>query len=108
MADVSKSAAPGHFNSLARILHWVMAIAILAMLFIGVGMMTSRCSWAISAPRSCMPGFSAMAFSPAWREYTSTRCAGFVWPRRIGGFHGHRSSVLAWPVAVNEAAAAAC
>ncbi|ANY14578.1 cytochrome b [Bordetella pseudohinzii] len=41
MAEVSKSAAPGHFNLLARILHWVMAIAILAMLFIGVGMMTS-------------------------------------------------------------------
>lgn len=32
---------PKHFNLLARTLHWLMAVAILAMLFIGVGMMTS-------------------------------------------------------------------
>lgn len=31
----------GYFNPLARVLHWGMAVAILAMLFIGVGMMTS-------------------------------------------------------------------
>ncbi|MFW3895093.1 cytochrome b [Pseudomonas bharatica] len=33
--------APGHFNLLGRVLHWAMAIGILAMLFIGVGMMSS-------------------------------------------------------------------
>ncbi|MBF8658661.1 cytochrome b [Pseudomonas putida] len=32
---------PRHFNLTARFLHWVMAIAILAMLFIGVAMMSS-------------------------------------------------------------------
>jgi len=32
---------PRHFNLLARILHWSMAIAILAMLFIGAGMVVS-------------------------------------------------------------------
>lgn len=30
-----------HFNLIARILHWLMALAILVMLFIGVGMTTS-------------------------------------------------------------------
>lgn len=30
-----------HFNVVARVLHWLMAIMILAMLFIGAGMMTS-------------------------------------------------------------------
>ncbi|EOX7559853.1 cytochrome b, partial [Acinetobacter baumannii] len=35
------NAAPRHFNLTARILHWLMAAAILAMLFIGVGMTTS-------------------------------------------------------------------
>lgn len=30
-----------HFNLTARCLHWLMAVMILAMLFIGVGMMTS-------------------------------------------------------------------
>ncbi|MEN1956092.1 cytochrome b [Luteimonas changyuni] len=33
--------APGSYNLLARILHWLMALAIIAMLFIGVGMMSS-------------------------------------------------------------------
>lgn len=32
---------PRQFNALARLLHWLMALAILAMLFIGVGMTTS-------------------------------------------------------------------
>lgn len=32
---------PHHFNLLARLLHWTMAIAILAMLFIGAGMVVS-------------------------------------------------------------------
>ena len=32
---------PRHFNLLARLLHWAMAIAILAMLFIGAGMVVS-------------------------------------------------------------------
>lgn len=32
---------PGHFNRLARVLHWTMAVMILAMLFIGVTMMAS-------------------------------------------------------------------
>ena len=31
----------GHFNLLARVLHWTMAPLILAMLFIGVGMVSS-------------------------------------------------------------------
>jgi cytochrome b561 len=30
-----------HFNLLARVLHWTMAAMILAMLFIGVGMVAS-------------------------------------------------------------------
>ena len=30
-----------HFNAVARVLHWLMAIMILAMLFLGAGMMTS-------------------------------------------------------------------
>ena len=30
-----------HFNIVQRLLHWLMAIAILAMLFIGVGMRRS-------------------------------------------------------------------
>lgn len=33
--------APLHFNATARWLHWLMAVMILAMLFIGVGMVTS-------------------------------------------------------------------
>lgn len=33
--------APRHFNALARGLHWLMAVMILAMLFIGAGMVTS-------------------------------------------------------------------
>ncbi|EOC5255274.1 cytochrome b [Enterobacter sp. HK169] len=33
--------APQHFNILARSLHWLMAVMILAMLFIGAAMMTS-------------------------------------------------------------------
>jgi cytochrome b561 len=32
---------PQHFNLLARLLHWTMAIAILAMLFVGAGMVVS-------------------------------------------------------------------
>ncbi|MFV3318768.1 cytochrome b [Pseudomonas sp. NY15374] len=35
------TSVPNHFNLLARLLHWGMALAIFAMLFIGVGMMTS-------------------------------------------------------------------
>ncbi|HGN0599477.1 TPA: cytochrome b [Pseudomonas aeruginosa] len=41
MQDISIKAIPQHFNLTARILHWGMAVAIMAMLFIGVGMMTS-------------------------------------------------------------------
>lgn len=43
MQDVPTTHKPGprHFNFTARLLHWVMAIAIMAMLFIGVAMMTS-------------------------------------------------------------------
>lgn len=33
--------APGHFNATARILHWAMAAMVLAMLFVGVGMVAS-------------------------------------------------------------------
>jgi cytochrome b561 len=32
---------PRHFNGLARLLHWSMAVAILAMLFVGAGMVVS-------------------------------------------------------------------
>jgi cytochrome b561 len=32
---------PHHFNLLARVLHWAMAIAILSMLFVGAGMVVS-------------------------------------------------------------------
>lgn len=32
---------PRHFNLLARVLHWAMALAILAMLFVGAGMVVS-------------------------------------------------------------------
>ena len=35
------SAAPTHFNITARILHWLMAAMIMAMIFVGLGMMTS-------------------------------------------------------------------
>ncbi|KEQ28644.1 cytochrome b [Pedobacter antarcticus] len=35
------SAPPTHFNTTARILHWLMAAMILAMIFVGLGMMTS-------------------------------------------------------------------
>lgn len=41
MQNKSNNNAPRHFNLTARILHWLMAVAILAMLFIGVGMTTS-------------------------------------------------------------------
>ncbi|MBD8494512.1 cytochrome b/b6 domain-containing protein [Pseudomonas syringae] len=37
----SNPASPRHFNTLARLLHWLMAFMILAMLFIGVGMVSS-------------------------------------------------------------------
>lgn len=33
--------AKGHFNLAARVLHWSMAVLILAMLFVGVGMVAS-------------------------------------------------------------------
>ena len=35
------SAPPAYFNITARILHWLMAALILAMIFVGLGMMTS-------------------------------------------------------------------
>ncbi|RZJ89684.1 MAG: cytochrome b [Chryseobacterium sp.] len=35
------SGPPAHFNITARILHWLMAAIILAMIFVGLGMMTS-------------------------------------------------------------------
>ncbi|MHC3823592.1 cytochrome b [Pseudomonas sp. S2_B10] len=41
MKTNSVTHSPRRFNLLARILHWSMALAIIAMLFIGVGMMTS-------------------------------------------------------------------
>lgn len=43
MPDVptDRMRAPRHFNLTSRLLHWVMAIAITAMLFIGVAMMSS-------------------------------------------------------------------
>lgn len=37
----STEQSPRHFNTLARVLHWLMAFMILAMLFIGVGMVSS-------------------------------------------------------------------
>lgn len=37
----TSTSVPKHFNLLARLLHWGMAMAIFAMLFIGVGMMSS-------------------------------------------------------------------
>ncbi|MDI9776364.1 cytochrome b [Pseudomonas putida] len=40
-APTARTRPPRHFNLTARLLHWVMAIAILAMLFIGVTMMSS-------------------------------------------------------------------
>ncbi|UTL88905.1 cytochrome b [Pseudomonas fluorescens] len=40
-APTARTRNPRHFNLTARLLHWVMAIAILAMLFIGVTMMSS-------------------------------------------------------------------
>ncbi|KQW88291.1 cytochrome B [Acinetobacter sp. Root1280] len=41
MKQISNNNTPRHFNLVSRILHWFMAVAILAMLFIGVGMTTS-------------------------------------------------------------------
>jgi cytochrome b561 len=37
----SAKPAPRHFNLTARVLHWSMALAILAMLFVGIGMVAS-------------------------------------------------------------------
>ena len=45
------SIRPTHFNPLARLLHWLMAIMIIAMLFIGAGMVASvsqRHEWLIN------------------------------------------------------------
>lgn len=36
-----KNSGPGSFNLPGRLLHWILALAIVAMLFIGAGMMTS-------------------------------------------------------------------
>jgi cytochrome b561 len=36
-----EATTPSHFNAVARVLHWLMAIMILTMLFLGAGMMTS-------------------------------------------------------------------
>ena len=42
MSDLNLSnVTPQHFNLSARVLHWSMALAILAMLFVGVGMVAS-------------------------------------------------------------------
>ncbi|MGP1665224.1 MAG: cytochrome b [Rhodanobacter sp.] len=42
MSDpISPRLTPRHFNLTARVLHWSMALAILAMLFIGIGMVAS-------------------------------------------------------------------
>ena len=44
------SAQPKHFAPLARLLHWLMALMIIAMLFIGAGMVASvseRHEWLI-------------------------------------------------------------
>lgn len=38
---MSTPSAPLHFNLLARVLHWLMAVMIVSMLFIGVGMVAS-------------------------------------------------------------------
>jgi len=35
------SASQARFSGVSRLLHWVMAVAILAMLFIGIGMVAS-------------------------------------------------------------------
>src|SRR3546814_6968060 len=40
MSSISQR-QPAHFSLLARLLHWLMAAGILAMLFIGVGMVAS-------------------------------------------------------------------
>jgi len=38
---MSRPLAANHFNLLARVLHWTMALAILTMLFVGIGMVAS-------------------------------------------------------------------
>ena len=38
---MKRAGSSAHFNLLARVLHWTMALAILAMLFVGVGMVAS-------------------------------------------------------------------
>lgn len=40
-SDVSTSHTTTHFNLTARVLHWSMALAIFAMLFVGIGMVAS-------------------------------------------------------------------
>ncbi|MEO7068843.1 MAG: cytochrome b [Rhodanobacter sp.] len=41
LSDVPPSHLTKHFNLTARVLHWSMALAILAMLFVGIGMVAS-------------------------------------------------------------------
>lgn len=41
---IRESGTPRHFNLTARVLHWSMAVLILAMLFVGIGMVASM-SW---------------------------------------------------------------
>ena len=38
---MNRTGGSAHFNLLARVLHWVMALAILVMLFVGIGMVGS-------------------------------------------------------------------
>ena len=39
------STPTSHFAPLARLLHWLMAVLLLAMLFIGVGMLSTLSAW---------------------------------------------------------------
>jgi len=50
LSAYSKASSPAHFSLFARTLHWLMAAGIIAMLFIGVGMVASvseRHQWLI-------------------------------------------------------------
>ena len=57
MQNKSNNNAPRHFNLTARILHWLMAVAILAMLFMINAIVTCYMNWRINCRLLSIPLF---------------------------------------------------
>ena len=69
--------APQAFHPLARLLHWTMAVLILAMLFVGVGMVTTvseKHQWLLALHRPLGAAIWRARSSPRASCISSRRC----------------------------------